>query len=63
MVLEVADDDLVARLDESRPPALRDEVDALRRAAGEDDLVGGRGAEEGAGRLARLLEMVGRALR
>ena len=34
------DDDLVARADVAAAPALRDEVDALGRAAHEDDLLG-----------------------
>ena len=38
VVLEVGEDDLVARADVAPAPALRDEVDALGRAAHEDDL-------------------------
>ena len=40
MVLAVRKHDLVALLDEAAPEALGDEVDRLRRAAQEDDLVG-----------------------
>jgi hypothetical protein len=40
VVLEPRDDDLVARADVAAPPALRDQVDRLGRAAHEDDLFG-----------------------
>src|SRR5258708_13030682 len=62
MMLEVADDNLVAGFDEFRGQALRHEMERLGGAADKDDFVGAASVEEGAGSLARLLEMIGRAL-
>ena len=42
MVLHRRDDDLIARADVLPPERLRDQVDALRRVADENDLVGVR---------------------
>src|SRR5262249_52350132 len=63
VVLEPGDDDLVALRDVAAPPALRDEVDPLGRAADEDDLLRRRGVDEPANALARGLERVGRLRR
>ena len=62
VVLELGDDDDVARLQLVQPPRVGDEVDALGRVAGEDDLARRRGVEEPAHLLARALERLGRAL-
>ena len=61
VVLQVRDDDLVARADVRAAPALRDQVDGLGRAAHEDDLVCRRRVEERAHLVARSLVGVGRA--
>ncbi len=62
VVLELGDDDEVARLEVPEPPRVRDEVDRLGRVADEDDLARRRRVEEGARALARVLEALGRAL-
>jgi hypothetical protein len=61
VVLEPRDDDLVALADVAAAPALRDEVDALGRAAHEDNLLGRRRVEEAADLVASALVGVGRA--
>jgi hypothetical protein len=61
VVLERRQDDLVARADVRPPPALRDEVDRLGRAAHEDDLVRARRSEEARDGGASLLVALGRA--
>ena len=61
VMLQMADEDFVAFLDIGAAPALRDEVDAFRRAAHEDDVAHGRRVEEAAGFFARGLVGVGGA--
>ena len=61
VVLELADQYLVAGFEEGRAPALGDEVDALGRAAHEDDLARVGGVQKRPHLLARLLEQLGRA--
>ena len=51
VVLHLGEQDLVAGLDVLRAPGLRDEVDALGGAAGEDDLVGTARVDEVAARV------------
>ena len=62
MVLELGDDDEVAGAEVVEPPRVGDEVDALRRAAREDDLARRRRVDERAHLLARALVAGGRAL-
>ena len=62
VVLDIADDDLVAGFQVRRAPALGHQVDRLGGAAQKNDLALVGGVEEGAHLLARRLEMVGRAL-
>ncbi len=63
VVLELRDDDLVARADVAAAPALGDEVDALGRAAHEDDLSGDGALRNAAHLVARAFVGVGRARR
>ncbi len=62
VVLELGDDDEVARTEVVQPPRVRDEVDAFRGAAREDDLAGRRRVDERTRLLARALVAGGRAL-
>src|SRR5215469_9340268 len=62
-MLELGDQDLVARLEERHAPGIRDEIDCLGRAADEDDFVGRRGVEEAPDGFARALVAVGRTRR
>jgi hypothetical protein len=62
VVLDIADDDLVAGLQVRRPPALGYQVDRLGGAAQEHDLALVGRIEKPPHLLARRLEMVGRAL-
>ena len=55
VMLEPGDDDLVVLADVAAPPRLRDQVDALGRAADEDDLVAGRGVQKRAHLVSRAL--------
>ena len=55
VVLHAGDQDLVARAELAPAPALRDEVDAFGRPAGEDDLAGRRRVEEAGDLLAHLV--------
>ena len=59
MVLELRDEDDVARAEVGEPPRVRDEVDRLGRVADEDDLARGRGVHERAATLTRVLERLG----
>ena len=61
VVLELADQHLIAGLEEGCAPALRNEVDALGRPAHEDDLARVGGVQKRPHLLARLLEQLGRA--
>ena len=62
VVLHDGQHDLVARLDALAAESLGDEIDRLGRAAGEDDLFGRRGVEEGAHLFARALVALGRRI-
>src|SRR5438477_91079 len=61
MMLELADQYLVAGFEEGRAPALRDEVYALGRAAHEDDLARAGGVQKRPHLLTSLFEQLGRA--
>ena len=61
VVLQLRDDDLVA-LREGPPDGLRDEAETVGGAAGEDDLLAARGADEALDRVARQLVELGRLL-
>src|SRR4029450_6786384 len=61
MVLELRDDDLVAPR-EGPPDRLRDEAEAVRGAAGEDDFLAARRADEPLDRIARQLVELRRLL-
>src|ERR1700732_5284651 len=61
MMLELADQGLVAGFEEGCAPALRDEVDALGRSAHEDDLARVGGVQKRPHLLARLFKQLGRA--
>ena len=60
VMFQRGEDDLVARLQELPPVGLRNEIDAFRRAAHEDDFFGRRCAEKRLYLLPRLLVGVGR---
>ena len=62
VVLELGDEDDVARAEVGEAPRVRDEVDRLGRVADEDDLARGRRVHERAAPLARVLERLGRPL-
>ncbi len=61
VVLDPADDDLVALVDVLAAPALRNQVDGFGGAADEDDFFGGRCVEEVCDLAARVLISVGSA--
>ena len=63
MMLQLGDDDDVAGAEVVEPPRVRDEVDRLGGAAGEDHLALGRRVEERGDRAARALVALGRPLR
>ncbi len=62
MVLHDREHDLVALADVMDTERRRDEIDRLRRVAGEDDLFVRGGVEEGANALARDFEGFGRGI-
>jgi hypothetical protein len=63
VMLRDAQDDLVARLHPRHGPAIGDQVDPLRRAGGEDDLVGIGHAKEARDGAAHRLVFLGREVR
>jgi len=63
VVLEMAEHDLVARLERGAAPAVRDQIDRLGGAAHEDDLLAPAGVQEGAHLVACRLVGIGRSRR